>query len=96
MIGNIKGVEHVVAQETHDYIPNLRKLQPDYVVHGDDWRTGVQKPMRDRVVAVLAEWGGELVEPVYTPGISSSQLIHANREVGTTPDVRRLRLRRLS
>ena len=95
VIENIKGVDRVIAQETHDYIPNLLKLQPDYVVHGDDWRTGVQKPMRGRVIDVLAGWGGELVEPAYTPGVSSTQLIHASREVGTTPDVRRRRLRRL-
>lgn len=95
VIENIKGVERVIAQETHDYIPNLLELRPDYVVHGDDWRTGVQKPMRERVIEILADWGGELVEPAYTPGISSTQLIHANREVGTTPDVRRGRLRRL-
>jgi len=92
---NIVGVSGVIAQETHDYVPNLRKLKPDYVVHGDDWRTGVQKGMRDRVVETLAEWGGELIEPSYTPGISSTQLIHANQELGTTPDIRRRRLRRL-
>jgi phosphoenolpyruvate phosphomutase len=92
---NIKGVSRVIAQETHDYVPNLRKLKPDYVVHGDDWRTGVQKAMRDRVVETLAEWGGALIEPSYTPGISSTQLIHANQELGTTPDIRRRRLRRL-
>lgn len=95
VIENIKGVKQVIAQETHDYVPNLRKLKPDYVVHGDDWRTGVQKPMRDRVIETLQEWGGQLIEPTYTPGISSTQLIHANRELGTTPDIRRRRLRRL-
>ena len=94
VIENIKGVSVVVAQETHDYVPNLRRLKPDYVVHGDDWRTGVQKPMRDRVIAVLEEWGGQLVEPTYTEGVSSTQLIHASKEIGTTPDVRRRLLRR--
>jgi phosphoenolpyruvate mutase len=91
----LKGVTAVVPQATHDYVPNLRRLKPDYVVHGDDWRTGVQRPMRDRVVEVLEEWGGELVEPEYTQGLSSSNLSQASREVGTTPAIRRARLRRL-
>ena len=26
-----------------DYRPNLLKLRPDYVVHGDDWKKGVLK-----------------------------------------------------
>ncbi len=94
VIENTKGVTAVVAQETHDYVPDLEKLRPDYVVHGDDWRTGVQKPTRDRVIAALAEWGGELVEPTYTEGVSSTQPIHANKEIGTTPEVRRRSLRR--
>ena len=43
IIENIKGVSRVVAQETLDYTPNLLKLRPDYVVHGDDWRSGEQQ-----------------------------------------------------
>jgi len=95
IVDNIKGVARVIPQETLDYVPNLRALRPDYVVHGDDWRTGVQKETRARVVDVIGEWGGRLVEPTYTPGISSTQLIKSAREIGTTPDIRRNRLRRL-
>ena len=95
VVENLKGVDRVVPQETLDYVPNLRLLKPDYVVHGDDWKEGVQRETRQRVIAALAEWGGQLVEPAYTPGISSSMLYKAIREVGTTPDIRRLRLRRL-
>ena len=91
----LKGVKEVIPQEQLDYIPNLRKLKPDYVVHGTDWREGVQAKTRQGVIDTLAEWGGQLVEPEYTPGISSTQLNKAIREVGTTPDIRRARLRRL-
>ncbi|MEE9170921.1 MAG: phosphoenolpyruvate mutase, partial [bacterium] len=82
-------------QETLDYVPNLTKLKPDYVVHGDDWRTGVQKESRQRVIQVLAKWGGELVEIPYTEGISSTKLNNVLREIGTTPQIRMKRLRRL-
>ena len=91
----LKGVAEVIPQEQLDYIPNLLKLKPDYVVHGTDWREGVQAKTRQRVIDTLAIWGGELVEPEYTEGISSTQLNKAIREVGTTPDIRRRRLRRL-
>ncbi len=95
VIENIKGVSQVVPQETLDYVPNLEKLKPDYVVHGDDWQQGIQKNIRQRVIDTLAQWGGELIEVPYTEGISSTQLRGALREVGTTPEVRLKSLRRM-
>lgn len=95
VVENIKGVSRVVPQRTLDYVPNLRELRPDYVVHGDDWRTGVQKDTRQRVIDALKEWGGELVEVPYTPGISSTKLNQGLKEIGTTPEIRMKRLSRL-
>ncbi|UCH93929.1 MAG: phosphoenolpyruvate mutase [Candidatus Aminicenantes bacterium] len=95
IVENIKGVAQVVPQHTLDYVPNLREIKPDFVVHGDDWRTGVQKETRQRVIEALKEWGGQLVEPQYTPGISSTKLNEALKEIGTTPGIRLKRLRRL-
>jgi phosphoenolpyruvate phosphomutase len=95
VVENLKGVHRVVAQETLDYVPNLRKYRPDFVVHGDDWREGVQRNVRQAVIDVLAEWDGKLVEVPYTKGISSTDLNQALKEIGTTPDVRRNKLRRL-
>jgi phosphoenolpyruvate phosphomutase / 2-hydroxyethylphosphonate cytidylyltransferase len=95
VVESLAGVTRVVAQETLDYVPNLEKLRPDYVVHGDDWRTGVQQTTRQRVIDTLKAWGGELVEIPYTEGISSTKLNASLREIGTTPDIRRARLRRL-
>lgn len=95
VVAALKGVTRVIPQEQLDYIPNLLKLKPDFVVHGTDWREGVQAKTRQGVIDTLEQWGGRLVEPEYTPGISSTQLNKAIREVGTTPDIRRARLRRL-
>lgn len=95
VIENIKGVDSVIPQTTLDYVPNLELLRPDYVVHGDDWREGIQAKTRERVVATLAKWGGQLIEVPYTKGISSTGLQSAMKEVGTTPDVRLRSLRRL-
>lgn len=95
VIENIKGVVSVIAQNTLDYRPNLEKLKPDIVVHGDDWKDGVQKQTRDQVVETLAQWGGGLVEIAYTQGISSTQLNEAVKDLGTTPSIRLGMLRRL-
>jgi phosphoenolpyruvate mutase len=95
VVENLIGVKKVVPQETLDYVPNLRKYKPDYVVHGDDWKIGVQRETRARVIETMKEWGGQLVEPVYTQGISSSMLNAAVREIGTTPELRMKMLRRL-
>lgn len=95
IIENIKGVSRVVPQEVLDYVPNLKELKPDYVVHGDDWKEGVQRETRQRVIDALAEWGGELVEVPYTKGISSTQLNKALKEIGTTPELRLKSLRRM-
>jgi phosphoenolpyruvate mutase len=95
VVRSLKGVSRVVAQETLDYAPNLQRLKPDYVVHGDDWRSGVQQQTRQRVIDALGQWGGELVEVPYTEGISSTQLNQSIKQIGTTPSVRLSRLRRL-
>lgn len=95
VIENIKGVVNVIPQNTLDYRPNLKLEKPDFVVHGDDWKSGRQSETRQQVIDTLNDWGGKLVEVPYTEGISSTQLNQSLKEIGTTPDIRRKRLRRL-
>lgn len=95
VIKSMRDVDEVVPQETLDYVPNLMRLKPDYVIHGDDWRDGVQSATRQRVIETLAQWGGQLVEVPYTKGLSSTQLNGALKALGTTPDIRRRKLSRL-
>ena len=92
---NIAGIDHVVEQKTLSYADILRELRPTYVVHGDDWRTGFQKPIRDEVVSVLAEYGGKLVEYPYSKDDRYAELEQRSREQLAMPDYRRGRLRRL-
>lgn len=94
-IESIKGVKNVIPQETLDYTQNLLLLKPDYVVHGDDWKTGVQSKVREKVIKLLEGWGGSLVEPSYTDGISSTAINDSIKNLGTTPNIRLGRLRRL-
>ena len=95
IVKNLKGVEEVIPQSTHDYVPNLELLRPDFVVHGDDWKEGVQKETRQRVIDTISKWGGKVIDVPYTKGISSTQLNSKLKEIGTTPEIRLKRLRRL-
>jgi phosphoenolpyruvate phosphomutase / 2-hydroxyethylphosphonate cytidylyltransferase len=95
IIENIVGVKKVIPQLTLDYTQNLRLIKPDYVVHGEDWKTGVQQKTRNKVIKVLREWKGSLIETKYVPGISSTQLINHARGNGVTASHRCGQLRRL-
>lgn len=85
MVKSIRGVDRVIPQKTLDYTANLERLKPRYVVHGDDWRRGVQAQTRRKVIEVLKRWGGKLVEVPYTQGISSTALTRALKRNGAAP-----------
>ena len=95
VVENIKGVNEVVPQEDWSYIPNLKKLKPDFIIHGDDWKSGSLSKIRDEVIEVMKEWGGEVIEVPYTKGINSSALASNMHSIGTTPEIRMKTLRRL-
>ena len=95
VVESIKYVDVVTPQNTLDYTYNLNKFKPNYVVHGDDWKYGVQKEVREKVIDTLSNWGGKLIEIPYTKGISSTKLHNSLKEIGTTPEVRQKKLKRL-
>ena len=88
-------VDQVIPQDTLSYAGIIRQLRPDIVVHGDDWRTGEQKPLRDEVCALLGEYGGQLVEYPYTRGEAIDEIESRARRERALPDQRRGRLRKL-
>ncbi len=94
MFENIKGVDRVVEQKTLSYKENLEELKPDYVVHGDDWQTGIQKPIRDEVCSILVSYGGQLVEYPYAKDEKYVTLDKRAKAELATPDVRRARLKK--
>ena len=95
IIQNIKYVKKVVPQKTLDYVHNLNIIRPDFVVHGDDWRTGIQKKTRDRIIKTLKKWSGKLIEPRYTKNISSTIIKNKILELSALPQNRVSRLKRL-
>ncbi len=92
---NIAGVYKVVDQNTLSYKENLEKYHPDIVVHGDDWCTGFQKPIRDEVTSVLASYGGKLVEYPYSSDPKYQDIDARTRADLAMPDIRRGRLKRV-
>ena len=94
MFENLASVSEVVAQSTLSYRDNLLKYKPDYVVHGDDWKTGFQKPIRDEVVDILASYGGQLVEFPYSVSDKYAQIEQRAKLDLSMPDIRRSRLKK--
>lgn len=92
---NIVGVEAVVAQKELSYAEILKELKPDFVVHGDDWCEGFQKPIRQEVIDILDTYGGKLVEYPYSKDERYEELEKRSREELSMPDYRRGRLKKL-
>ncbi len=92
---SIEGVDRVVEQKTLSYRDILMELKPDYVVHGDDWKEGFQRAVRDEVIEILSTYGGELVEYPYSKDSKYRALERAAKEHLSIPDIRRGRLRKL-
>ena len=79
IIKNIRFVDKVIPQKTLDYTENLNLIKPNYVVHGDDWKTGIQKITRKKVINILKKWSGRLIEVPYTTNISYSKRLPYSR-----------------
>ena len=95
VLKNIKFVKRVLPQDTLDYTKNLLHLKPDYVVHGDDWKYGIQRKIRKQVIKILKKWSGKIIEPKYTKNISSTKFRNKINEIGTSPENRKSKLKRL-
>ena len=94
IVENIKGVDSVVVQEELSYVKNLRAYRPDIVVHGNDWITGIQQPIREEVINTLKEYGGQLVEIPYSSD-KNYKILEESIARLAIPDIRRGRLRQM-
>ncbi|MBO4560736.1 MAG: phosphoenolpyruvate mutase [Bacteroidaceae bacterium] len=92
---SLKGVSHVIEQDELSYRNVIKLYHPDIIVHGDDWQTGLQKPIREEVIRLLAEYGGELREFPYSNNEEYAKMeAHARMQL-SMPDMRRGRLKKL-
>ena len=95
IIENIKGVSEIVEQTTLSYVPNLLKYKPDIVVHGDEWKEGIQAPVRQEVIETLKTYGGQLIEFPYSDN-EEYKILEKNAVTQLSiPDYRRGTLKKL-
>lgn len=73
---DIDGVEEVVIQNNMLYDDVIPIIQPDYVVHGDNWLNGPERAIRDNVEELLKVYGGELVDIPYTRNEKVKRLMY--------------------
>ncbi len=95
IISNIQGIKNIVPQDEWDYSKNLMKIKPDYFIHGDDWNFNGQIQLKKNAISSLKKFGGKLIEIKHTKNISSSRLKLDTMGIGTTPDIRKSKLKRL-
>ena len=92
---NLEGVEEVVIQNDMLYDDIIASIKPDYIVHGDNWKEGPEKPLRDHVESLLKEFGGELVDIPYTYNDEVRKIDLQLKEKLAMPEYRRKRLHQL-
>ena len=95
ILSGIKFVDKIVEQANWDYSENIKKYKPDYLIHGDDWKTGIQKNQRDKVIRTLKRFNGKLIEVPFDKNISSTEIKNKIMKFGITSDNRVSRLKRL-
>ena len=92
---SLDGVEEVVVQEDMLYDGVIKKIKPDYVIHGDNWKEGAMSAIRQNVIDLLSEYGGELIEIGYTYNEKVKKVDSQLAEKLAMPEYRRKRLRQL-
>ena len=95
-MNNIKGIDKIVKQENWDYSKNLSKIKPNYLIHGDDWKVGIQKKTREKVIKQLKKWNGKLIEVAYTKHPDIVQRKKSVKNLFLNPESRVSRLKRLN
>ena len=94
IIENIKGVSNVIVQNDIYYDENLKKIKPDYVVHGTNWNKGYLKKVKERAEKVISEWNGKIVEVDYYRSTDMEIFNSSMRDLRGIPEVRRQSLRK--
>lgn len=100
IISNLKGVKKVIPQEEWDDTFNIEKLKPNFVVHGDDWKYGIEKNLRSKVIKCLKKYGGKLVEIPHAKNAKSFNIHNKSYDNNDlvyyfTPDMRRSSIKKL-
>ncbi len=95
LVKHIPGIKDVIVQNSMLYDEVIQSLHPDYIVHGDNWSSGPLQVIRNNIVGLLKEYGGELVEVPYTRNENVQKIDRKMREKLSMPELRRARLHKL-
>ncbi len=87
--------DEIVIQDDIMYDKIIEKVRPDYVVHGDNWKSGPMKAIRDNAEKILSEYGGEIIDIPYTYSENVRRIDLRIREKLAMPEYRRKRLKQL-
>ena len=94
-IKSIKYVKKVIPETQLNSKRNLDLIKPDYVIHGDNWKSGFLKKIRFSIKKQIKKWSGKLIEIKYTKKISYNFHIKNNFKDFTTSEIRKDKLSRL-
>lgn len=94
-VRKIPEVDEVIIQKEIMYDKVIKELKPDYVIHGDNWKSGPAAVIRENIVKLLEKYGGELIEIPYTYNRDIQKEDAKMREKLAMPEFRRGRLKRL-
>ena len=95
ILSGIKFVDQVVEQATMDCSNNIKKIKPDFFIHGDDWRVGIQKNQRRKAIQALKLNNGKLIEVAFNKDISSAEIKNKMLKLDISSENRVSRLKRL-
>jgi phosphoenolpyruvate phosphomutase len=71
----LKPVSYILPLDGIDYSTVAEKYKFEYFLHGDDWKSNIQSDSRKKLIEVMKNWGGVVIDVPYTKGISSSSII---------------------
>lgn len=95
LVKNIPHIKKVMVQNTIMYDDVVNELRPDYIIHGDNWSDEAMVAIRQNIINLLDEYGGELIEVPYTFNEKVQKIDRQMREKLAMPELRRARLRKL-
>ena len=95
MIRQIPGVKGVLVQDEVMYDKIVAELKPDYIIHGDNWKTEPLSALRDNAEKLLSAYGGKVIDVPYTYNENVRRIDKRVNEKLAMPEYRRKRLRQL-
>ena len=95
LVKNIDGVSNVIIQNEVMYDDVIKKLRPDYVIHGTNWLDEPMLAIRRNVERLVDEYGGEIIDIPYTYNDEIKRADARVVEKLAMPEYRRKRLKKL-